>query len=113
MKKAEGLGIPRRLMMVDILALAVSSSADSALQCLEMTRWCASQGLPTTLGLSNLSFGLPARELLNATFLSLAAGAGLTSCIANPSAQRLREAADALKVLCRHDAHAQCAAVLC
>lgn len=106
LEKAEGLGIPRRLMMVDILALAVSSSADSALQCLEMTRWCASQGLPTTLGLSNLSFGLPARELLNATFLSLAAGAGLTSCIANPSAQRLREAADALKVLCNHDAHA-------
>lgn len=105
-EKAEGMGISRRLMMVDILALAVSSSADSALQCLEMTRWCAANGLPTTLGLSNLSFGLPARELLNSTFLSLAAGAGLTSCIANPSAQRLREAADALKVLCNHDAHA-------
>lgn len=105
-EKAEGMGISRRLMMVDILALAVSSSADSALQCLEMTRWCAANGLPTTLGLSNLSFGLPARELLNATFLSLAAGAGLTSCIANPSAQRLSEAADALKVLCNHDAHA-------
>jgi len=105
-EKAEAMGISRRLMMVDILALAVSSSADSALQCLEMTRWCAANGLPTTLGLSNLSFGLPARELLNATFLSLAAGAGLTSCIANPSAQRLREATDALKVLCNHDAHA-------
>lgn len=105
-EKAEAMGISRRLMMVDILALAVSSSADSALQCLEMTRWCAANGLPTTLGLSNLSFGLPARELLNATFLSLAAGAGLTSCIANPSAQRLREAVDALKVLCNHDAHA-------
>lgn len=105
-EKAEAMGISRRLMMVDILALAVSSSADSALQCLEMTHWCAANGLPTTLGLSNLSFGLPARELLNATFLSLAAGAGLTSCIANPSAQRLREAADALKVLCNHDAHA-------
>lgn len=105
-ERAEGMGISRRLMMVDILALAVSSSADSALQCLEMTRWCAANGLPTTLGLSNLSFGLPARELLNSTFLSLAAGAGLTSCIANPSAQRLREAADALKVLCNHDAHA-------
>ena len=104
-EKAEGMGISRRLMMVDILALAVSSSADSALQCLEMTRWCTANGLPTTLGLSNLSFGLPARELLNSTFLSLAAGAGLTSCIANPSAQRLREAADALKVLCNHDAH--------
>ena len=92
--------------MVDILALAVSSSPDGARQCLEMTRWCSSEGLPTTLGLSNLSFGLPARDLLNATFLAYAAGAGLSSCIANPSAQRLREAADALKVLGEHDPHA-------
>lgn len=104
--RAESLGIPRHLMMVDILALAVSSSPDGARQCLEMTRWCTAQGLPTTLGLSNLSFGLPARDLLNATFLSYAAGAGLSSCIANPSAQRLREAADALKVLGEHDPHA-------
>ncbi|SCM70748.1 Homocysteine S-methyltransferase [uncultured Desulfovibrio sp.] len=105
-RRAEQLGIPRRLLMVDILALAVSSSPDGARQCLEMTRWCSSEGLPTTLGLSNLSFGLPARDLLNATFLAYAAGAGLSSCIANPSAQRLREAADALKVLGEHDPHA-------
>lgn len=104
--RAEGLGISRRLMMVDILALAVSSSPDGARQCLEMVHWCTAQGLPTTLGLSNLSFGLPARELLNATFLCYAAGAGLTSCIANPSARRVREAVDALKVLGEHDPHA-------
>lgn len=104
--QAESLGIPRRLMMVDILALAVSSKSEGGRQCLEMARWCRSQGLPTTLGLSNISFGLPARELLNATFLSAAVGAGLTSCIANPSAARLREARDALNVLCDHDPHA-------
>lgn len=104
--QAEDLKIPRRLLLVDILALAISSSPDSARQCLDMIRWCAGEGLPTTLGLSNLSFGLPARELINATFLSLAAGAGLSSCIANPSAPRLREARDALLVLCQHDANA-------
>ncbi|MBO6170912.1 MAG: homocysteine S-methyltransferase family protein [Desulfovibrio sp.] len=106
LEKAEGLGISRRLVLVDILALSVSSSPDSARQCLEVIRWCAAQGLPTTLGLSNLSFGLPARDLLNATFLSLAAGAGLTACIANPSAQRLHEVTDALAVLRGHDAQA-------
>ena len=107
LEKAEALGIPRRLMMVDILALAVSSKAEGALQCLEFLRWCTAQGLPATLGLSNLSFGLPARDLLNATFLAMGAGAGLASCIANPSAQRLHEAFDALNVLRNHDPHAE------
>lgn len=105
--QAESLGIPRRLMMVDILALAVSSKAEGGRQCLEMARWCRQEGLPTTLGLSNISFGLPARDLLNATFLSVAAGAGLNSCIANPSVRRLRETVDALDVLCDHDPHAR------
>ncbi len=107
LEKAEALGIPRRLMMVDILALAVSSKAEGALQCLEFLRWCTAQGLPATLGLSNLSFGLPARDLLNATFLAMGAGAGLASCIANPSARRLHEAFDAVNVLRNHDPHAE------
>ena len=101
--QAECLGIPKRLVMVDILALTVSSTSDGGRECLEVTRWCRRQGLPTTIGLSNISFGLPARDLLNATFLSLAFGAGLNSCIANPSMPRLREAVDALAVLCNHD----------
>ena len=107
LRRAEDLGIPRRLIMVDILALAVSSRGEGGRQCLEMARWCRANNLPTTLGLSNISFGLPARELLNATFFSMAVGAGLTSCIANPSAGRLREALDAMQVLAGHDAHAQ------
>lgn len=106
LEQAEALGIPRRLIMVDILALSVSSNADGGLECLKFARWCTGQGLPTTLGLSNISFGLPARELLNATFAALAAGAGLSSCIANPSALRLRETVDALNVLRGHDPHA-------
>lgn len=60
LEQADALGIPRRLVMVDILALSVSSKPEGALQCLEMVRWCRSQGLATTLGLSNVSFGLPA-----------------------------------------------------
>ncbi len=107
LERATALGISRRLVMVDILALAVSSKAEGGRQCLEMARWCRSQGLSTTLGLSNISFGLPARELLNATFLSMAVGAGLTSCIANPSATCLREAVDAMRVLGAHDPHAE------
>ncbi|MDR3319483.1 MAG: homocysteine S-methyltransferase family protein [Desulfovibrio sp.] len=97
--QAEQLSIPKRLVLVDILALAVSSAGGGGRECLEMARWCHKEGLPTTIGLSNISFGLPARDLLNATFLSLAVGAGLNSCIANPSAPRVREAAEAIAVL--------------
>ncbi|MDR3358972.1 MAG: homocysteine S-methyltransferase family protein [Desulfovibrio sp.] len=99
MARAESLGIPRRLILIDILALTVSSASEGGRECLEMARWCRREGLPTIIGLSNISFGLPARDLLNATFLSLASGAGLNSCIANPSAPRVREAVEAIAVL--------------
>lgn len=105
--EADALGIPRRLIMVDILALAVSSKAEAARQCLETIRWCTANGLPTTIGLSNISFGLPARELLNTTFLAMAAGAGLSSCIAHPGNVRMRETIAAADVLLAHDDNAE------
>lgn len=103
LERAAALGIPRRLVLVDVLALAVASKGEAAREGLETIRWCAAQGLATTIGLSNISFGLPARELVNTTFLSMAMGAGLTSCIANPSSGRLREARAAGDVLMAHD----------
>lgn len=106
LEQAMALGIPRRLIMVDVLALAVSSKAEAGRQCLETIAWCAREGLPTTIGLSNVSFGLPARELLNATFLAMAVGAGLNSCIANPQAARVREVRDAANALCNCDTNA-------
>lgn len=107
LQQADGLRIPRRLVMVDVLALAVSSKAEAARHCLDTIRWCAAQGLPTTIGLSNISFGLPARELLNSTFLAMAAGAGLSSCIAHPGNARIREAVAASGVLLGLDANAE------
>ncbi len=106
LEQADALGIPRRLLMVDVLALAVSSKAEAGRQCLETIRWCTQEGLPTTIGLSNVSFGLPARELLNATYLSLCIGAGLSSCIGNPSNSRLLEVRDASHVLLNKDMNA-------
>lgn len=103
LRQAEDLAIPKRLVLIDILALAISSSPDSTKECMEMIRWCANNGYPTTAGLSNISFGLPARELLNSVFLCMANGSGLSSCIANPGSLRLREAIDALNVLAGHD----------
>ena len=106
--RMDDLHIPRHLALVDILALSASSTPTAALECLEVIRYCTETlGLPTTCGLSNISFGLPARELLNATFLTAAAGAGLSSCIANPSSVRLREALGALHLLMAHDEGAE------
>ncbi len=106
LEQADSLHIPRRLLMVDVLALAVSSKAEAGRQCLETIRWCTQEGLPTTIGLSNVSFGLPARDLLNATYLSLCVGAGLSSCIGNPSNARLIEVRDASNVLLNKDINA-------
>lgn len=107
MEQADALGIPRRLLLVDVLALAVSSKGEAGAQCLETIRWCVREGLPTVIGLSNVSFGLPARDLLNATYLSMAVGAGLTACIGNPSNPRLREVLDTAEVLLGRDRNAE------
>jgi 5-methyltetrahydrofolate--homocysteine methyltransferase len=105
--EADALGIPRRLIIVDALVLTVSSKPEAARHCLDTVRHCTEVlGLPTTMGLSNVSFGLPARELLNSAFLGLSMGAGLSSCIANPASRRLRETMAASEVLLARDAQA-------
>ncbi|MBI4806632.1 MAG: homocysteine S-methyltransferase family protein [Desulfovibrio sp.] len=105
--QAEALGIPKRLILVDALALTVSSKPEAALHCLETIRHCAAVwGLPTTLGLSNISFGLPARELLNATFLTMCLGAGMAAHISNPSTPLPREVGLASEVLLARDKQA-------
>ncbi len=108
LQQALDMGIPRRLIMVDVLALTVSSKAEAARYCLETIRYCRERlGLPAILGLSNISFGLPARELLNTTFLVMAMAEGLCACIANPSSARLRENLAAAEVLLARDARAE------
>lgn len=105
--QAEALGIPRRLIMVDALVLTVSSKPEAARHCLDTIRHCREVlGLATTMGLSNVSFGLPARELLNSTFLAMGMACGLSSCIANPASQRLRETLSSGEVLLALDPQA-------
>ncbi|MDR2161404.1 MAG: homocysteine S-methyltransferase family protein [Desulfovibrio sp.] len=106
--RMEDLHIPRRLALVDVLALAAASSEGAGKDCLEFIRYCAQTlHLPTVCGLSNISFGLPARELINAAFLGLAAGAGLTACIANPGSLRIAEILDVTRMLMGQDQGAE------
>lgn len=101
--KAENLDIPHSLILVDALAMSISATPDAARECMEVISWCKQNGLASTCGLSNISFGMPARDLVNATFLSMSAGAGLSSCIANPGAPRVSEAIAAIHVLTGQD----------
>ncbi|SOB59242.1 Homocysteine S-methyltransferase [Pseudodesulfovibrio profundus] len=108
LQQAYDLGIPKRLIMVDALALTVSSKPEAARHALDVMRHCRDEwGLPTTIGLSNISFGLPARELLNSTFLSLSMASGLCSFIANPNSARLQESLHATEVLLNRDPQAE------
>lgn len=95
----EGEGLGRDMLLVDVLALAVASLPGVTGECLEVINWCSRNNLATTCGLSNVSFGLPARGLLNSTFLAMAAGAGLNSCIANPGTPELAITRDAIAAL--------------
>ncbi|THB62974.1 MAG: methionine synthase [Desulfovibrio sp.] len=108
LEQADGLGIPRRLVMIDGLALTVSSKPEAAMHCMETLAYCRDVlQLPTTLGLSNISFGLPARELLNSAFLAMAATRGLTTCIANPSSPRMQQTLAAVETLMARDPQAE------
>ncbi|MDR1126319.1 MAG: homocysteine S-methyltransferase family protein [Deltaproteobacteria bacterium] len=108
LKEMDGLNIPRRLAIVDGLALSISAKPEAAAECLKFIRYCAeSLNMPTLLGLSNLSFGLPARELINAGFLTMAAGAGLNAAIANPGNARIREALAVSRLLLGQDKDAE------
>ncbi len=100
LRRMESLGVPRHLAMVDVLVLTVSANAMAARECAAVIRYCTETlALPTVAGLSNVSFGLPARDLINGAFLSMAAGAGLCACIANPGSARIREAVAAADLL--------------
>lgn len=100
----EKLAIPKHLAMVDALVLSVSSKPEAAVECFKFIKHCTDVlGLPTTAGLSNISFGLPARELINSHFLAMAASHGLSSCIANPQNAVLREAVATANLLTGQD----------
>ncbi|MBE6391475.1 MAG: 5-methyltetrahydrofolate--homocysteine methyltransferase [Lentisphaerae bacterium] len=69
---------------IDALILSVSTDPNAANSALEFISRCRKSKLNTVCGLSNISFGLPNRQLVNRTFLSMAMGCGLNMAIANP-----------------------------
>ena len=102
-------GIPREDILVDCLTMAASTNQDAPRAILDAVRATKAElpGVRTVLGVSNISFGLPYRELLNATFLTAAFAAGLDMAIMNPLSRRFMDAVGAWRVLNKQDKGAQ------
>ncbi len=82
---AEEHGIARHRMMMDTLTLTCSAQQPLVKETLRALRMVTEKlGLPTALGVSNVSFGMPNREAINSTFLAMALENGLTMPIINP-----------------------------
>jgi 5-methyltetrahydrofolate--homocysteine methyltransferase len=78
-ERAEAVGVPREDVIIDCLVLTLGSNTGAGLVTLEaVARVKAELGVNQTLGASNVSYGLPDRELLNGAFLALAISAGVT-----------------------------------
>ena len=103
------LGIPRQDVLIDCLTMAVSTNQEAARTILDAIRLVKRElpGARTVLGVSNISFGLPYRELLNATFLTAAFEAGLDLAIMNPLSQRFMDAVGAWRVFNGEDVRAE------
>jgi 5-methyltetrahydrofolate--homocysteine methyltransferase len=101
---AQAAGIPKSDLIIDCLTLAVSAEQAMGQVALDtMQRVSRELELNINMGVSNISFGLPERPLLNATFIAMAAAAGLTCAIINPHSTPVMEALLAADVLLGRD----------
>jgi 5-methyltetrahydrofolate--homocysteine methyltransferase len=80
----EAEGIVRERIFIDPLILAESAEPGSAPETLKVIRHFASSGVKTSIGLSNISFGLPQRKFVNNAFLNMAIAEGLSAASVNP-----------------------------
>ena len=104
LETAAEYGISSKDIVIDGLAMTVSADPASALVTLETIRRLRQElGLHTILGVSNISFGLPARGILNATFLTMALYAGLSFAIMNPMSDPMMQAYRAFLALTAQD----------
>ena len=101
-------GMRREDLVIDCLAMTVSAAPLSAMETLKAIRMVKEKlGLSTVLGVSNISFGLPAREIINSNFLTMAIEAGLDAAIINPNNKAMMDAYHASLVLLNRDLRAE------
>lgn len=101
--EAEKYGIGKEDLIFDPLAMAVSADKTAAAVTLETIKILRSRNLKTSLGVSNVSFGLPERASMNAAFFTMAASAGLSAAIINPFSKEMMEAISCVNALFGYD----------
>lgn len=98
--RALSLGIPKENVFIDCLTLTASAEQDGVMETLNALHTVRYElGLNTVLGVSNISFGLPYRELVNQNFLAMALTYGLTLPIINPNVVSMTGAVRAYRLL--------------
>lgn len=107
-ERADRFGIPRGDIYIDCLTLTASAEQSGVLETLKALRRVKEElGVKTILGVSNISFGLPNRELINAAFLTMALQNGLDLAIINPNVDAMTGAVRAYKLLANIDENAK------
>lgn len=106
-RRAAEYGIKKKDILVDPLCLTVSSDSRSALVTLHALRLLRERGFKTSLGVSNISFGLPEREKINTAFFACALENGLNCAIMNPFSAGMTDTYYAFRAL--HGMDASCA----
>ena len=103
-EEAKKYGIAKKDIVVDALAMTISSEQSSAKVTLDTLKQLREEvGVHTVLGVSNISFGLPSRATINSHFYALALQAGLSVGIINPLAQGMKDAYYSYCALMSHD----------
>ncbi len=97
-------GISKKDIIVDPLALSISADSRAARVTLDSVRMLTDRGFLTGLGVSNISFGLPAREKINSAFFISAMTEGLSAAILNPHSEAMMDAHRAYCALAGIDA---------
>lgn len=108
LQAALSYGIPKEDVFIDCLTLTVSAEQDKAVQTLRAMQMVRDQlGLHCVLGVSNISFGLPCRDLITTGFLTLAMAHGLDLPIINPNSVAVMNAIRVFNVLYNRDKNSE------
>jgi len=101
---ADTYGIRREDVLIDCLVLTASTQQPAVMETLRAVRMVKEKlGAKTILGVSNVSFGLPRRDILNSTYLAMALACGLDAPIINPLSVPMMAAVHAFRVLANRD----------
>ncbi len=103
-EEAKKYGIDKKDIVIDVLAMTISSDANGAKITLEALKAVREKyGVCTVLGVSNISFGLPSRPVINANFYTMAMQNGLSAGIINPMSEDMMRSYDSYCALMNYD----------